>query len=102
MSPNWDWNIVFILTAIAMVGGSLGYAARTRDAKEKFRLSVFIQEGAFSAFFGFLIGVINVEQGVSLGLSGAFIGVLSWSGSRTMLKFLRRKTEACDREKERG
>lgn len=91
MSPNWDWNIVFILTAIAMVGGSLGYAARAHDSKEKFKLIIFVQEGAYSGFFGFLLGVINVEQGVPLGIGGAFIGVLSWSGSRTMLKYLKRK-----------
>lgn len=91
MSPNWDWNIVIILTAIAMVGGSLGYAARAHDAKEGFSLSAFIKEGAFSAFFGFLLAVLNVEQGVPLGVGGAFIGVLSWSGSRTMLKYIKRR-----------
>lgn len=104
MSPDWDWGIVYILTAIAMVGGSLGYAARTHDAKEKFSFNAFIQEGIYSAFFGFLIGVINVEQGVPLGIGGAFIGVLSWSGSRTMLKYLKRRggdDQTCD-ERDKG
>lgn len=102
MSPNWDWNIVFILTAIAMVGGSLGYTARAHDAKEKFSFSTFVTEGFTSAFFGFLLGVINVEQGVPLGIGGAFIGVMSWSGSRTMLKYLKSKSGQNDKQDSGG
>lgn len=91
VNPTWDWNVVLIFTLIALVGGALGYTARTLGDGKEFKLGIFFLEGFSAAFFGFLIGVINVEQGVSLGFGGAIIGVLSWSGSRTMLKYLKRK-----------
>lgn len=91
VNPTWDWNVVLIFTLIALIGGALGYTARTVGDGKEFRLGIFFVEGFSSAFFGFLIGVIDMEQGVSLGFGGAIIGVLSWGGSRAMLKFVKEK-----------
>lgn len=91
VNPTWDWNVIVIFTLIALIGGALGYTARTVGVGKEFRIGIFFVESSSSAFFGFLIGVINMEQGVSLGFGGAFIGVLSWGGSRTMLKYVQGK-----------
>lgn len=93
MPPTWSWEVALLLTAISAVGGSLGYAARTLDAGRAFKIGMFVLEGIFSAFFGFLIGVINIESGVPVGISSVFVGVLSWGGYRVMMKFLKTKAQ---------
>lgn len=85
----WDWFKVAIFTLIALVGGCLGYTARKLDAKEKFSLGVFFFEGISSGFFGFLIGLVSMEHGASIGWGGSIIGVLSWFGARSMVSILK-------------
>ena len=91
VNPTWDWNVVLIFTLIALIGGALGYTARTVGDGTEFRLGTFFVDGFSSAFFGFLIGVFIMDQVFSLGFGGVIIGVLSWGGSRAMLKFVKEK-----------
>lgn len=84
-----EWDMIAIYSTIAFIGGCLGYTARTMDANKKFSILVFFFEGLAAGFFGFLMGIIIMENGVSLGWGGAAVGVLSWLGARTMLAIIK-------------
>ncbi len=83
-----NWFRTGLLILLAFLGGCMGYVMRALDAGQKVSFTRTIFEGVAAGFFGVIIGLICMENNMSMGWSSAIIGVLSWLGARTTLKAL--------------
>lgn len=87
--PQWDWFKILAFSILSAVGGTLGYIMRTLDKQERLSGWRVVLEGLSAAFFAVLIGLVCMEQKLSIGYTSVIIGVLSWAGARTTFILIR-------------
>lgn len=86
--PEWSWITLLLFSAIGLLGGVMGHIMRSLDAGQKVTFARTAFEGLAALFFSIIIGLICMENHLSMGWSSAIIGVLSWLGARTTLRAL--------------
>lgn len=68
-------------TALAAVGGLLGYVVRQQESKETFSWTKALVQTAGSGFVGLLVAMLCTAMGIEGLWLGPIVGVFGWMGA---------------------
>jgi len=85
---NYEHFTIFWLTALSLMGGCVQYVRKVNlGLIAKFSIAELVGELAISGFVGFMSFLLCDMYEVDLRMTGVFIGMTSYMGSRSIFLF---------------
>jgi hypothetical protein len=87
---HWEWFKLLLYSAVAALGGTLGYLMREMDSGNKLGFWPTILQGLSAGFVGGLVYLACHAANLSYEWTGVIVGVCGWLGANASIQFLER------------
>lgn len=87
--PKYEIIILIALALFSAFGGFMGYIMRTIDARKKISWATAFINGGASGFVGLIVIFVCQESGLSIGWTGAIVGICGWIGAGATIAVLK-------------